>query len=189
MLYTKKGDNGTTKLFSCPQGVRLSKADYVFEVLGTCDELNAALGYAKTLARKSGTTLYFDSTHVACSLILESLQHHLFVLQAELAGADKHLCSKHIDYLEHIIYEVETIIPPLHSFVICGGSETSAYLDVTRTLARKLERHVVTLSTAHAFPICKESLVYTNRLSSVLYALARYTLYKDGYKEQSPRYA
>lgn len=188
MLYTKKGDNGTTKLFHCPQGVRISKSDFVFEVLGTYDELNCAIGYAKSLARKSSDMLLFETKHIYYCDILESLQQHLFILQAEIAGADKHLSQKHIDYLERVIYEVETIIPPIHSFIVCGGSNTSAYLDVTRALARKAERALVTLAHVHKQPIGDKSIIYMNRLSSTLYALARYANYQEGYTEQAPPY-
>jgi cob(I)alamin adenosyltransferase len=64
MLYTGKGDNGTTKLFDCPQGTRLSKSSYIFEVLGILDELNSSLGYAKALSRKSIDMLSVDNKKV-----------------------------------------------------------------------------------------------------------------------------
>lgn len=59
MLYTKKGDDGTTKLFDCPQSKRVSKSDFVFEALGTLDELNSSLGYAKALAKKTNDSIVY----------------------------------------------------------------------------------------------------------------------------------
>ena len=74
MLYTKKGDNGTTKLFDCPRDVRMSKASFVFETLGTIDELNSSIGYAKSLCQKYGLVLGTRVGRVSYQEILENFQ-------------------------------------------------------------------------------------------------------------------
>src|SRR3989344_3092478 len=145
MLYTKKGDNGTTKLFNCPAGIRISKSSFIFEVLGTLDELNSSLGYVKVLSKKSNNTLSLETRKVSYEEILEILQQNLFCIQAELGGSDIHLTKNHINYLEKVIYEITTLLPPIKSFIITGGGETGAYLDISRSVARRAERQVVKL--------------------------------------------
>ena len=188
MLYTKKGDNGTTKLFDCPQGKRISKSDFVFEVLGTIDELNSSLGYAKVLSKKSKDMLFFETQKVSYEKILETLQQNLFCVQAELGGSDIHLRKNHIIYLEKVIYEITTLLPPIKSFIIAGGGETGAYLDIVRSVARRAERQVVKLKDGKERIVSDESIIFLNRLSSVLYALARFANYQEGYFERKPEY-
>lgn len=188
MLYTRKGDNGTTKLFDCPQGKRVSKSDFVFEVLGTIDELNSSLGYAKVLSRKSNDTLVFETKKVNYEEILETLQQSLFCIQAELGGSDIHVNKTHTLYLEKVIYEVETLLPPITSFIVPGGGETGAYLDIVRTVARRAERQLVQLQNKKVRVVNDESIIFMNRLSSALYALARFANYQEGYSERKPDY-
>lgn len=188
MLYTGKGDNGTTKLFDCPQGTRLTKSSYIFEVLGTIDELNSSLGYAKALSRKSGDKLSMNNERVPYEEIIEKLQQNLFSIQAELGGSDIHIKNEHILYLEKVIAEVETFLPPIKSFIIPGGGECGAYLDIARTIARRGERGLVSLLNKNERTISNESIAYMNRLSSVLYALARFANYQEGYSEGKPKY-
>lgn len=189
MLYTRKGDNGTTKLFNCPSGQRISKADPVFEALGTLDELNASLGYAKALSQKSGDMLMVDLHKVSYHEIIEVFQQSLFCLQAELGGSDIHISNTHIIYLEKVVHEVETFLPPITSFIVPGGGLTGAYLDVARTVARRAERQLVTLQHKKERVISNEGIIFLNRLSSVLYALARFANYQEGYFENKPEYA
>ncbi len=188
MLYTGKGDNGTTKLFDCPQGKRVSKSDFVFEVLGTFDELNSSLGYAKVLSKKSNDTLSIETQKVSYEEIIEILQQNLFCIQAELGGSDIHVNKDHILYLEKVIYEIETVLPLITSFIIPGGGETGAYLDIVRTIARRAERHLVVLRDKKERIISDESITFMNRLSSVFFALARFANYQEGYSEGKPDY-
>lgn len=188
MLYTGKGDNGTTKLFGCPQDARISKSDFVFEVLGTIDELNSSLGYAKVLSKKSQNMLSVDTKKVFYGEIIETFQQNLFCIQAELGGSDIHLTKNHINYLEKVIYEIDTLLPPIKSFIISGGGETGAYLDVSRSVARRAERQVVKLKESEGRFVSQESIIFLNRLSSVLYALARFANYQEGYSERKPSY-
>ena len=186
MLYTRKGDTGTTQLLDCQKEKRLSKSGFVFEVLGTLDELNSALGYAKVLSAKSKNMLVMGTEKVCYQKILETFQQNLFCIQAELAGSKVSLTGDHTLYLEDIIYEVETILPPIKSFIIPGGDETGAYLDVVRTITRRAERGLVLLRDKKGRVISETSIAYLNRLGSVLYALARLANYKKGYFEKKP---
>lgn len=188
MWYTRKGDAGTTKLFDCPQGTRLSKSSPVFEALGTLDELNCAIGFAKALSKEAGISLLIGSEKVAYPLILERLQNVLFTIQAELGGSDMHALSTHVEYEEKIVAEVESILPPITSFIVPGGTPLGAYLDVCRTIARRAERLVVGVHEREERKVSAESLQFLNRLSSVLYALARHANYVGGVSERGPEY-
>lgn len=188
MLYTRKGDNGTTKLFDCPQGVRVSKSSFIFEALGLVDELNSSVGYAKVLARNADLKLLMNTGKVSYEQLLSMFQQVLFCIQAELGGSDIHPTNEHILFLEEVIYDVDTIIPPITSFIIPGGGDVGAYLDIVRTLARKVERVLVSIRDRGERMVCDESITYLNRLSSALYALARFSNYQAGYIEQKPMY-
>lgn len=181
MLYTGVGDGGTTKLFDSPKGKRLSKADFVFEVLGTLDELNSSLGYAKALSSKG-------DVHTSYVEIIENFQQSLFCIQAEVAGSGVSLKEKHVLFLEKVIREIEVVLPPIKSFVISGGGEVGAYLDVVRTIARRVERALVSLRDSKGRQVSDETLKYSNRLSSALYAMARFANYQEGYSENRPEY-
>ena len=188
MLYTKKGDKGTTKLFDCPQGMRVSKSAPVFEALGMIDELNSSLGYARALSRKSGAKLTLAGKEISYEKIIQDLQQHLFCIQAELGGSDMHVTEEQLSFVEKIIYEIETLLPPITSFIVPGGTETGAYLDLVRTIARRAERALVSVREKQERVISDTSIAYLNRLSSILYALARFANYQQGYYEQKPTY-
>jgi cob(I)alamin adenosyltransferase len=188
MLYTKKGDNGTTRLFDCAQGVRLSKSTFVFEVLGIMDEINSSIGYAKVLSRKYKLSLCIKNKKISYEEILHIFQQNLFCIQAELGGSKIFIKKSHILFLEELIYEIETLLPPIKFFIIPGGGEAGAYLDIVRTLARKGERSLVMLKDRKEREVNNPSLEFLNRLSSALYALARFANYQEGYTEATPDY-
>jgi len=188
MLYTGKGDNGTTKLFDCPQGVRVSKASFVFEALGTLDELNSMIGYAKVLSKKAKDVLVIDEQEIPYDNILETFQQNIFCIQAELGGSDMRATAEHISYLEKVVASVEKVLPPITTFIVAGGGECGAYLDICRTVARRAERHLIVLREKKERNISDESIKYLNRLSSALYALARQANHQEGYIENKPVY-
>ena len=84
MLYTKKGDNGTTKLFNHPSDTRVSKSSFIFEVLGTIDELNSSIGYAKALSKKYKLSVFMKNGKILYEKIMDIFQQNLFCIQAEL---------------------------------------------------------------------------------------------------------
>jgi cob(I)alamin adenosyltransferase len=188
MLYTRKGDNGTTKLFDCPQGIRICKSEYVFEVLGMLDELNSAIGYARVLAGEQKFFLSIKNKKVSYQDILFIFQQNLFCVQAEVGGSKIYIKKEYVLFLEEVIYEIETLIPPINSFIIPGEGALGAYLDITRTMARRAERGLIVLRDKKEKLVGGVSIEYINRLSSALYALARFANYQNGCIEKKPDY-
>lgn len=172
-LYTGKGDGGTTKFFGCDQK-RVSKSSSVAEALGNLDELNSFLGLVKLKAGEF-------------SKVIENIQENIFIISAHIAGADKNLTEEKVKEIEAVIAECEKELPPIKTFTIAGGTELSALLDFARTLARRAERRVVAVHDELG-NISPEVLKYLNRLSSILFALARLTNLRSGIKESSPSY-
>ncbi|MEA2403050.1 MAG: cob(I)alamin adenosyltransferase [Thermoleophilaceae bacterium] len=169
-IYTRKGDDGTTGLW---YGGRVAKYSGRPEAYGSVDEAASALGLARAAAERGGE-LYTDILRV---------QNELFVAGAELATAPEaaerlepgvsKLTPAMIDRLESDIdrYMARVDLPP--KFVIPGGTELSARLDVARTAVRRAERRVVALKDADDLP--DEIVVtYLNRLSDALFAMARF---------------
>lgn len=191
MLYTRTGDDGKTRLFGTKR--RVSKLSCDIEALGALDELGASVGVCYAFAKNDRRNYeiirkYENKKKEGASLpdvILEIL-HHLFVVQAEIAGADKTLKKEHVAFLEEVTDAVEKIIPPIRSFTLPGATVLSAHLDRARTLARRAERRVRGLSKKR-MPSA-DTLHYLNRLSSVLFALARFAAFKAGVKEEKPHY-
>jgi len=163
-LYTKTGDDGTTGLFG---GGRVAKASPRVEAYGTVDETNAFLGVAR-------------STQLAPSIdaVLAQVQEDLFTLGAELAcvpGKEAKLPAAPIGEadiarLESAIDVADAACPALANFVLPGGSPQAAALHVARTVSRRAERSVLAL---HDGPVRREVVIYLNRLSDLLFALAR----------------
>lgn len=171
-IYTRKGDDGTTSLW---YGGRVAKTDVRTEAYGSVDEANSALGIARALSKAS------DDSDVHASIL--SLQHGLFVAGAELAtspeAADRledgisRVTGEMVDGLETEIdrYMGEVDLPP--HFVIPGGTELSAALDVARAAIRRAERRVVALRDTDGLA-SDTVLRYLNRASDLAYALARF---------------
>ncbi|MCA9153844.1 MAG: cob(I)yrinic acid a,c-diamide adenosyltransferase [Planctomycetales bacterium] len=164
-IYTKTGDEGLTGLFA---GGRVSKDASRIEAYGTVDELNSAIG----LARAAGLPEVIDG-------VLDSVQHELFALGGELAtpDAERHgmrlIGATHIEALERAIDRFEEQLPPLKQFILPGGSRAAAELHLARTVCRRAERRVVSLMHESELPIAAEIVVYLNRLSDLLFVLAR----------------
>lgn len=184
MLYTGKGDDGTTKTFGCCDQ-RISKSSAITEALGALDEVNSFLGIVKV------------NTHAgALAATLAEVQQNLFIVQAEIAGADKHITLEKVREMENTINAIEAELPPIKTFFISGGTELAALLDFARTLARRAERRVVYVAEDSSIDseregkvaIEKDTLAYLNRLSSLLYALARQVNHKSGITEEPPVY-
>lgn len=178
MLYTRKGDNGTSGLFGTKE--RFPKNDPVYEALGTLDELNSLLGICRVYANDVGGQIDLPAE-------IRLAQETLFIIQAELAGSDKHIGTARIEALENVIDGIEAMTGNPHAFVIPGATTLSAFLDYARTVARRAERSIIEGSVRKR--LSDESFAYINRLSSLLYALARYATMKEGAEEASPTYS
>lgn len=175
MLYTRKGDNGKTSIFGCDQ--KISKSSSITEALGTLDEANSYIGICKS---KVSDTNIKD--------IIHKIQNNLFIIQAQIAGAEKKVGQDEVKKLENIIGEIEKQLPAIKSFLIPGTNEISAHFDFARTLLRRAERRVVAVHEENLTHVNQETLVYLNRLSSMLYAFARYFAHASGQAETPPTY-
>ncbi len=194
MLYTGKGDKGKTGLFSAKGGPasgwgcdqKISKSSAIAEALGSLDECNSFLGLAKVLSKEKTFGVGVDGP--LFHELVHGIQQNLFIIQAELAGAPKTIEEKKLRDIEKIINDIEAELPPIKTFFISGGSELAATFDFARTLARRAERRVVAVVENEDRKVGEWSLSYMNRLSSILYALARLSNHKVGIDEESPTY-
>ena len=183
MLYTGKGDDGTTKTFGCDQ--RISKSSAIAEALGSLDEINSFLGLCKIKSEKEN--LMFSDGVISSEVVLD-IQKNLFIIQAELAGSEMSITEDKIKYIEKIINDIEKELPPIKSFFISGGTKLAVLFDISRTIVRRAERRVVEVSEEGKVKVSDFSKAYLNRLSSLFYALARLTNHKFGITEDSPDY-
>ncbi|KAA0272452.1 MAG: cob(I)yrinic acid a,c-diamide adenosyltransferase [Acidobacteria bacterium] len=175
-IYTRKGDDGTTGLW---YGGRRSKADARIEAYGTIDEAGSALGVARSLCRAGREDVARD---------LVGLQRDLFVAGAELAAAPEasarledgvsRVTPAMVDALEPLIdrYMERVELPP--KFVIPGGTELSAALDLARAVLRRAERRVAALAADEQLA-STAVVAYLNRAADLVYAMARCTDVSD----------
>jgi len=184
MLYTRKGDDGTTKTFGCNQ--RISKSSAVAEALGSLDETNSFLGIIR--AKSAGDGFKTDEDEIKFSDILLEVQQNLFIVQAEIAGSEISISEEKIKKVEVLVDEIEKVLPPIKNFFISGATELGATFDFARTLARHAERRVVGAKEEEKIKVSAETLSYLNRLSSLLYALARISSHMEGVEESKPTY-
>jgi len=168
-IYTKRGDAGETSLAG---GQRVSKDALRIEAFGTVDELNAFVGLAAVSCGE-------DSRLAALAIILRRVQHELFNLGSILATqpADVHphqprITSAETAQLEREIDLLNAELEPLRSFVLPGGTRLNAELHVTRTICRRAERLLVTLSREELLP--PEIIPYLNRLSDAMFVWSRW---------------
>lgn len=181
MLYTGKGDNGTTKLFGCDQ--RMSKSSAIAEALGSVDEINSLIGVLKM---RGGDVVAVGGLNYHA--LLSDVQQDLFVVQAELAGAEKQIDRARVEKVESWINAIEHELPPITSFFVSGGTDLGALCDYARTIARRAERRVVGAMEEGTAADKPPMLAYMNRLSSLLYALARLANHRAGVSEEKPHY-
>lgn len=163
-LYTKQGDNGTTSL---RHGIKVAKYDDRMELLGTIDELSSYIGLAKVTAGPELTER------------LSGIQRELMQMMAKIAdplNSQFSFAEEQIDWLEQQIDRLENSFPRKKEFVLYGGCELSARLDVARTVARRAERRF--WQTSKSYTTDPKALQYINRLSDYLYIEARHADYE-----------
>ncbi len=182
MLYTRKGDKGDTGVFGCDQ--RMSKSSVIAEALGTLDEINSFLGTCKT--DKDAERSLLDGKSFAD--MIGWIQQNLFIVQAHVAGADKTIADEKIKHMEEAIDSIEKELPPIKTFFVSGGTEFAAKMDFARALSRRAERRVVGVAEEKKTVVAPEILTFLNRLSSLLYALARLANHKSGITGEPPTY-
>jgi cob(I)alamin adenosyltransferase len=170
-IYTRGGDLGETSL---GDGRRVRKDDARIAAYGTVDELGALIGVVRTLELPEG----FDAW-------LGRIQNDLFDLGADLAVPEQErddraserertrlrVTAEQVAWLEQRCDEVNARLEPLRSFVLAGGTPAAAQLHLARTVSRRAERMLVTLAADE--PVNPQALAYANRLSDLLFILAR----------------
>ena len=172
MVYTGRGDEGNTDLAS---GDRVSKSSERIEAYGTLDELNSLTGLLASKCDRKAEEL-------------KEIQNELHILQAELAdrNPDTKVGKEEIGRLEDRCddYQEKTEMP--RAFVLAGGAETAAYLDLARSVARRAERRVVALHKEEELraPV----LTYVNRLSDLFFLMARNENQLEEVEEENPKY-
>lgn len=188
MLYTRKGDKGTTKTFACDQCI--SKSSVVAEALGALDETNSFLGLVRVKTAGMSFKIGNSKTEnkIKFSDIILEVQQNLFIVQAEVAGSTLAITKEKINKVEKIVDEIEKVLPPIKNFFVSGATEIGAFFDFARTLSRRAERRVVAAKEEGKVIVSAETLSYLNRLSSLLYALARISSYVEGVEEIKPDY-
>src|SRR6267143_4570878 len=160
--YSGTGDKGQTSLYG---GTRVEKADPRVEAYGAIDELNSQVGVARANIKVK-----------KLNEILKSVQRDLWILGGDLASElvtanVPRITKEQLDRLEDVTDELNSGLPRLRRFILPGGSVPGAELHVTRAVCRRAERRIVALSKVEA--INPDILPYINRLSSLLFVLAR----------------
>lgn len=175
-IYTRGGDKGKTSIHG---GARVPKDDIRIEANGTLDELNAELGIVRSL---------IPSSH--------EYQPILKRIQQELMGVMSHVATPSVlreknpnplpeglvDYCERQIDQFVALMDDNSYFVLPGGTPAAAHLQLARTIARRAERRLWTLNREDELPTC--ILQFINRLSDLLFVLARYEMFRDGNPEE-----
>ena len=174
-IYTKTGDAGETSLFD---NTRVSKADPRVDAYGEVDELNACLGAARAAAPDG-----------ALALQLEAIQKELFAVGARLADPSARIADRvtkaalneaDVARLEQTIDALEQELAPLRRFILPGGGMQGALLHLARTVCRRAERRVIALGPDAVEPLL---VVYLNRLSDLLFVMARAANHRSGMPE------
>ncbi len=174
-VYTRYGDSGMTRLSN---GRVVSKDSPYIQVCGDIDELNSLLGVA----------IAFISDNDIQQLLMQ-LQCDLFELCADIVSVPSNdstqyrIDEKHVKTLEEFIDSFEARLPKLSKFVLPGGTKGASLLHLARAVCRRAERSLVRLSKCE--PINEEALHYLNRLSDLLFVLARYVNYTAGEVEKT----
>jgi len=173
-IYTKTGDAGETGLFG---GGRVPKDHSRVRAYGDVDELNSSLG----VVRATQPVHFFDD-------LLETIQRDLFALGGQLATPDPEKVRKalekaeltpaRIEVFEQIMDEADRELPALAAFVLPAGTPKAAALHLARTVCRRAERNVVKLS--HEAEVPDLFVIYLNRLSDLLFTLARLANHREG---------
>ena len=174
-VYTRTGDDGSTALTS---GRRVPKDSLRVETYGTIDELSSHLGVARSIGLSE-----------LCEARMRRIQNQLFHLGAEVSyppeereGRDfPGIEQRHVDELESLADQLMAELDPLENFVLPGGARVGAELHVARTVCRRAERCLVSLARDET--VSPESVSYLNRLSDLLFVMARYENHKAGSRD------
>jgi cob(I)alamin adenosyltransferase len=175
-IYTGRGDEGQTDLRTME---RVSKTSERIEAYGTVDELNALVGRAR------------PTGHDDIDEDLTRVQNRLHIAQADLANPDPDeddpvVQLEHVETVEERIDRYDEELDPLEDFILPGGADAGSRLHHARAVCRRAERRVVALGEANS--VNETALVYLNRLSDLLFTLARVVNAREGVPEENPTY-
>lgn len=186
-IYTKTGDTGETSLFD---NSRVSKADPRVDAYGEVDEANACLGAALAAVRlRHSAASAGHGVNDDIAEVLETVQKDLFAVGARLADPSSRIAGRvtkaavtagQIERLEVTIDRLEAELPPLRRFILPGGTSAGALLHLARTICRRAERRVVGLG---ADAVEASVVIYLNRLSDLLFVMARAVNHRAGVPE------
>jgi len=174
-IYTRTGDKGKTSLFS---GQRVSKSDLRVEAYGTIDELNSAIG------------VVLSSKYQVLSIKKElvKIQNDLLDIGSALANPNLTLNSQlstlnsRVKEFERFIDQMTAKMPALSNFILPGGGKAGSILHLARAISRRAERKIVALNNKEK--IDNNIIIYLNRLSDLLFTMARFANFKEKKKEQ-----
>jgi cob(I)alamin adenosyltransferase len=170
-IYTRFGDNGKTSLFG---GDVVEKSSLRVCAYGEIDELNAAIGIISS-----------EIQNKEIEEKLEKIQNDLFTIGSELANRKEtttKINPKRTKEIEEEIDKMDKELEPLKNFILPGGNKVAALIHLSRTICRRTERSVVRLSNEEQ--IDSTIIIYLNRLSDLLFTMARYVNFKKGEKEK-----
>ena len=168
-IYTRTGDDGTTGLAN---GERVAKTDSRVAAFGDVDETNSALGLL----------LAEPDVPPAIAALLTRIQHELFEIGAELSlPGYRKIGAEHVTLLEHDLDRLNEDLPPLKEFVLPGGTRAAAQCHLARTICRRAERSA--WAASELAPLNPELMSYLNRLSDLLFVIARFLARQNGGQE------
>ena len=183
-IYTRTGDKGQTSLFN---GQRVSKADLRVEVYGTVDELNSVIGVviaeirnSKFEIRNELVRIQNDLFEIGSTLANPGIRNPSATLRTSQESGIKEL-EKRVKEFENEIDNMTEKMPTLNNFILPGGGNTGSLLHFVRTVARRTERRVASLSKSEK--VDNSIIMYLNRLSDLLFTMARFVNYKEKQEE------
>ena len=162
-IYTRTGDKGETSLYG---GRRVEKYKLQVSTYGTIDELNSSLGVVISQIDKKEKIRAF----------LVKIQDDLLTIGASIAGSRQDLFSvgKRVIEMEKLIDELDKNLAPLKNFILPGGAKEAAFVHMARSICRRAERKAVELEKENESSVDREVIIYLNRLSDLLFEVARY---------------
>jgi len=168
-IYTKLGDQGQTSIYT---GARFKKHSLIINAIGNIDELSSYLGLVRATIKKDKKI----------DQILHDVQYDLYKITNNLAGAEVKFDEKNVGYLEKVIDVYNDELPNIKSFIIPSGHKDATLLHVARTICRRAERKISQINENEG--LYSIELMYINRVSDLLFVLARYKNIKNKIKEE-----
>ncbi|HKJ69934.1 MAG TPA: cob(I)yrinic acid a,c-diamide adenosyltransferase [bacterium] len=178
-IYTKRGDTGKTDLYG---GGRVRKNNPVIEAYGTIDELNALLGMVRSALQPDFASMADEIRVIQNNLHTECA----FLASMQSDEESPALGENHVEWLEDRCDSYQEQLPQINYFILPGGTSRAALLHFARTVCRRAERKVVAAAGTFDFP--EVNIMYLNRLSDLMYLMARYVNQQSGIGDEQIQY-